>query len=131
MDLVGDPLMSNANDGDVFGGLVDERGRGSALDEIDQFPQNEERHAARANVQNRSPTPGTSSTAVRYKLLGNAVLEYCEFPPALKLIIVVVESMWDRCPDAGPPALTEMKVSCFSSYCMIQKLTTSTLGSAT
>jgi hypothetical protein len=26
-------------------------------------------------------------------------------------MVVVVENMWDRFPDAGPPALTEMKVS--------------------
>jgi len=27
-------------------------------------------------------------------------------------MLVVVENMWDKFPDAGPPAMTEMKVSC-------------------
>jgi hypothetical protein len=34
-----------------------------------------------ADGQNRKPTSGLSHTAVRYKLLGNAVLEYCESTP--------------------------------------------------
>jgi hypothetical protein len=42
-------------------------------------------------------------------------------------MIVVVENMWDRFPDAGPPALTEMKVSSIPMIYQMRLLTTSTL----
>jgi hypothetical protein len=33
-----------------------------------------------ANTQNRAADPGRRDALLKYKLLGNALLEYCEFP---------------------------------------------------
>ena len=82
------------------------------------------RRKSTADNQNRSPDPGVRDTAVRYKLLGNALLEYCESSAyqhgsAADRSLVVVKGIWDKYPNAGPPAMTTMKVSIILSNQLI------------